>query len=139
LALLLGLPDARCQAAGVAVSLHLDADSVEIIRGLRRANGIDPPDSAADLRLAEILAKARNRQRGTAEASRFPAKVPSASAGKALPREAIPRGCARVESAPSWVGVERGSGPGEASVLPARLVEATLLRDAPCPPRYEAW
>jgi len=63
LALLLGWPVARCQAAGVAVSLHLDADSVEIIRGLRRATGIDPPDSAADRRLADVLARARDRQR----------------------------------------------------------------------------
>lgn len=80
LATCLSCPQERCEAADVAVSIHLDADSVEIIRGLRRANGIDPPDSAADQRLAQILETARVRRREQPVAARLPAKLPLVSA-----------------------------------------------------------
>jgi hypothetical protein len=59
LALLAGITPQRAQAQGVGVSLHLDAESVELIRAWRRAQGLDPPDPAADARLAEWLAARR--------------------------------------------------------------------------------
>ncbi|WP_313915257.1 hypothetical protein [Tahibacter sp.] len=83
LALCLACHEKRCEAAGVAVSIHLDADSVEIIRGLRRANGIDPPDSAADQRLAIVLTRASDRRREHAVGARLPVKLPLAPASQA--------------------------------------------------------
>lgn len=85
LAICLPLPETNCSAADVAVSIHLDADSVEIIRGMRRANGIDPPDRAADQRVANILTRARDRQREKAVAGRLPARLPPASAPRTQP------------------------------------------------------
>lgn len=78
-------PATSGRAAEVAVAIHLDADSVEIIRGMRRANGIDPPDRAADQRLARILTGVRDRQREQAVAARTPAKRPLASASRIRP------------------------------------------------------
>jgi hypothetical protein len=69
-------PESSCRAAGVSVSIHLDAESAEIIRGIRRANGIDPPDPAADQRLAEILARASDRKRNPPALARRPVIQP---------------------------------------------------------------
>lgn len=49
-------------AADVAVAIRIDADLVEVVRGFRRAEGLDPPDAAADQRLAAVLVK-RQRPR----------------------------------------------------------------------------
>jgi len=74
LAICLSCSGKSCRAAEVSVSIHLDADFVALIRGVRRANGIDPPDSAADRRLADILAKARERQHERCTAARLTTK-----------------------------------------------------------------
>lgn len=42
-------------AADVALSIRLDAEFVELVRGMRRAEGRDPPDASADRRLALLL------------------------------------------------------------------------------------
>ncbi len=76
LALCLSCHEKRCQAAEVAVSIHLDADAVEIIRGLRRAKGMDPPDRAADQRLAIVLTRASDARRERAVLARLPVELP---------------------------------------------------------------
>lgn len=47
------------QAQGVGVRIHMDAESAELIRAWRRAQGLDPPDPAADAQLAERLRQRR--------------------------------------------------------------------------------
>ena len=46
-------------AADVALSIRLDAEFVELVRGMRRAEGRDPPDASADRRLALLLQRLR--------------------------------------------------------------------------------
>ncbi|ODU32135.1 MAG: hypothetical protein BGP24_03795 [Lysobacterales bacterium 69-70] len=46
-------------AADVALSIRLDAEFVELVRGMRRAEGLDPPDPSADQRLALLLQRLR--------------------------------------------------------------------------------
>lgn len=46
-------------AADVALAIRLDAEFVELVRGMRRADGLDPPDQAADRRLALLLQRLR--------------------------------------------------------------------------------
>jgi hypothetical protein len=43
------------ESADVSVNIQLDETFVEVIRGIRRAEGIDPPDTAADRRLYQAL------------------------------------------------------------------------------------
>lgn len=60
--------DAACAQspqAGTSLRITLDADAVEIIRAARRQQGIDPPDAAADARVAELL-RADSRQAANA-------------------------------------------------------------------------
>lgn len=52
---LLPCPAFAQQAGSVSLGLHLDADSAELIRAWRRQQGLDPPDPAADRRVADIL------------------------------------------------------------------------------------
>jgi len=56
-----GLACAQTPQAGTALRITLDADAVEIIRAARRQQGIDPPDAAADARVAELLRVASRR------------------------------------------------------------------------------
>lgn len=51
------------EAGEVSVNISLDEAFVELVRGSRRAAGIDPPDSAADRRLQAMLRRL-DRQRG---------------------------------------------------------------------------
>lgn len=56
---------AQSPQASVALRITLDADAVEIIRAARRQQGIDPPDAAADARVAELLRVISERSRTT--------------------------------------------------------------------------
>lgn len=51
----LSLPPEVAAQAGIRMSIHLDEDSVELIRALRRAQGLDPPDAEADKRVMALL------------------------------------------------------------------------------------
>ena len=51
------------EAGEVGVNIRVDEAFVELVRGVRRAKGIDPPDSAADRRLRETLEQLRSRSR----------------------------------------------------------------------------
>ncbi|HVJ61168.1 MAG TPA: hypothetical protein VM555_00430 [Tahibacter sp.] len=46
---------AVAQSGNVTLRINLDGDSVEIIKSWRRAQGIDPPDAAADERVRRML------------------------------------------------------------------------------------
>jgi len=46
---------ASAQSVGVTLRIHMDADSVEIIKSWRRAQGLDPADVAADRHVRQIL------------------------------------------------------------------------------------
>jgi hypothetical protein len=50
-----GAACAQTAAAGTALTITLDADAVEIVRASRRQRGLDPPDAAADKRVAALL------------------------------------------------------------------------------------
>lgn len=50
-----GTACAQTAAAGTALTITLDADAVEIVRAARRQRGLDPPDAAADERVAALL------------------------------------------------------------------------------------
>lgn len=64
--------------ADVAVSIHLDDAFVEVIRGMRRAEGLDPPDRAADRRLAVLLERLHDERATTAAPSRaFASALPA--------------------------------------------------------------
>jgi hypothetical protein len=69
---------APAAAADVAVSIRLDADFVDVIRGLRRADGRDPPDQEADRRLAVLLQRLRGDGVQRVAASQASAAVPGA-------------------------------------------------------------
>ncbi|WP_257387037.1 hypothetical protein [Tahibacter caeni] len=56
--------------ADVAVSIHLDDAFVEVIRGMRRAEGLDPPDRVADQRLAVLLERLHEESETTPASSR---------------------------------------------------------------------
>jgi hypothetical protein len=62
LAVSLAAPASRSEAADVAVAIRIDADLVEVIRGYRRAQGLDPPDAEADLRLAAVKSRLHQMQ-----------------------------------------------------------------------------
>jgi hypothetical protein len=53
----------RAGAQSVAVTITLDADTVEILRAWRRQQGLDPPDAHADARVARLLQRVRAGQR----------------------------------------------------------------------------
>ncbi|HVH36038.1 MAG TPA: hypothetical protein VM847_18225 [Tahibacter sp.] len=74
-AALLPVPGA---AADVAVSIHLDADFVDLVRGMRRADGRDPPDREADRRLAALLQRLRGSGADGLAASPVSATAPGA-------------------------------------------------------------
>lgn len=60
----------RARAQSVAVTITLDADTVEIIRAWRRQQGLDPPDAQADERfLARRRLIARSRSGAVLNAS----------------------------------------------------------------------
>lgn len=104
-------PESSCRAAEVSVSIHLDAESAEIIRGIRRANGIDPPDRAADQRLAEILARVSGRKRNPPTLARRPV-IPSPPADPANPmrRSEPPFGSGDHFSRVDWTTSQNGNG-----------------------------
>lgn len=77
--LALPLPQAQ---AGVQISLHLDAESVELIRALRRAQGLDPPDAEADQRVAALLQR-RQAQKQPAVQSTMTTVIAADAAGSA--------------------------------------------------------
>lgn len=77
----LSLPSPQAQA-GVQISLHLDAESVELIRALRRAQGLDPPDAEADQRVAALLQR-RQAQKQPAAQSKMTTAVAADAAGSA--------------------------------------------------------
>jgi hypothetical protein len=47
------------EAGEVSVNIQVDEAFVEVIRGIRRAKGIDPPDGEADRKLKNTLARIR--------------------------------------------------------------------------------
>ncbi len=57
------------KSAEVGVRLELDEAFVEVIRGIRRTEGIDPPDSAADERLTATLERLRTTRSDKVPAS----------------------------------------------------------------------
>lgn len=64
---------AQAPPQGTALRITLDADAVEIVRAMRRRDGLDPPDAAADARVARWL----QRQRATHDPLPLPAPYPS--------------------------------------------------------------
>lgn len=65
-----------CEAGDVSVAIHVDEAFVELIRGMRRAEGRDPPDAAADRRL-RILVDRLQPLPSVAEASALPRVFPT--------------------------------------------------------------
>lgn len=63
---------AQTPQAGAAIQITLDAEAVEIIRAARRQRGIDPPDAAADVRVAELLRRVAS---SAAPAASMPARA----------------------------------------------------------------
>ena len=47
------IPAASAQSVGVRISIRISAPSPEALRAWRRANGLDPPDPAADAKWRE--------------------------------------------------------------------------------------
>lgn len=70
---------AQSPQAGTALQITLDAEAVEIIRAARRQQGIDPPDAAADARVAALL------QRVAAEQQPKPTRASPQLAARARP------------------------------------------------------
>lgn len=107
----LGCLEPSCRAAEVSVSIHLDAESAEIIRGIRRANGIDPPDRTADQRLAEILARVSDRKRNPPALGRRTI-IPPLPTDPANPmrRSEPPAGSGHLFSRVDWATSQNGNG-----------------------------
>lgn len=63
------------EAGEVSVNIQVDEAFVELIRGIRRAEGIDAPDAAADQRLRLTLERIRG-QRASTTRSPAPPAVP---------------------------------------------------------------
>lgn len=69
--------------AGVQISLHLDAGSVELMRALRRAQGVDAPDLEADRRVAALLWRRQVAKRQSLQSPTAAAPAPAAPASTA--------------------------------------------------------
>ncbi|MCQ4165057.1 hypothetical protein [Tahibacter harae] len=104
----LALPQVAAQA-GVQISLHLDADSVELIRALRRAQGLDPPDAEADRRVAALLGRRQAERRQSPQSRTMPipaAPAPAAELATTMLTEAAGAADASLETAPAAVPVD---------------------------------
>jgi hypothetical protein len=59
----------RAGAQSVALTITVDADTVEILRAWRRQQGLDPPDAQADERFAEWVRRRHAARSGAAVAA----------------------------------------------------------------------
>lgn len=66
---------AVAQSGNVTLRINLDGDSVEVIKSWRRAQGIDPPDAAADERVRLIGERSRALRRAQVPETREAARL----------------------------------------------------------------